>query len=129
MKDLKISVSNLKLKVSFSSRNYVVTAFTSATRLKNASDSLRLECKTKQPLMNYRMKQKMTYNFKNNSQGVPHLMFCFDFESLIKPVASCVNASDGIFIKISDKHGPAGFCSVVIVHNIPEPKFFNLGRS
>ena len=43
----------------------------------------------------------------------PYVMY-FDFESLIRPVATCSNTSDRSSSDIIEKHEPCGFCLVVI---------------
>ena len=53
----------------------------------------------------------------------------FDFDSLIKPVATCSNTSDRSSSKIKERHELCGPCLVVIEHNNPEPVVFRPERS
>ena len=58
----------------------------------------------------------------------PYVMY-FDFETLIRPAATCYHTSDRSSRDIIERHEPCGFCLVVIEHNNPEPVFFKLERS
>ena len=130
IKDLKILISNLKQQVPRSSskicRNCFHVCYTAEiyerhieTCMQNEAAAIKLPDETKNELQ-----------FQNYQSRwfAPYVMY-FDFESLIRPVATCSNTSDRSSSEIIERHEPCGFCLVVIEHNNPEPVFFKLERS
>ena len=57
------------------------------------------------------------------------LVIYFDFESILKPVASCPARSESNSTRSFEMHEPCGFAIAVIEHGDPQPKFSHLDSS
>ena len=130
IKDLRNLISNLEQQVPRSSskkcRNCFQVCYTAEnyerhneTCMQNEAATIKLPDETKNDLQ-----------FQNYQSRwlAPYVMY-FDFESLIRPVATCSNTSDRRSSEIIERHEPCGFCLLVIEHKKPKPVFFKLERS
>ena len=130
IKNLKVLISNLKQQVLRSSskicRNCFHVCYTAEiyerhfeTCMQNEAAAIKLPDETKNDPQ-----------FQNNQSRwfAPYVM-SFEFESLIRPVATRSNTSGRSSSETIERHEPCGFCLVVIKHNNPEPVFFKLERS
>ena len=57
------------------------------------------------------------------------LVIYFDFESILKPVASCPASSESASTRSIEIHEPYGFAIAVIEHGNPQPQFSQLNSS
>ena len=70
------------------------------------------------------------YKFTNwSATWFAPLVIYFDFESFLKPVASCAPSEERASSRPIEVHEPCGFALTVIEHGNPEPKFTHLDSS
>ena len=70
------------------------------------------------------------YKFTNwSATWFAPLVIYFDFESFLKPVASCAPSEERASSRPNEVHEPCGFALTSIEHGNPEPKFTHLDSS
>ena len=69
------------------------------------------------------------YFERYHSRPIAHYVIYFDFESLIKIVATYSNSSDRKQSEITDTNEPCGYCWAVLEHSSPEHVPVKLDRS
>ena len=70
------------------------------------------------------------YKFTNwSATWFAPLVFYFDFESFLKPVASCSPSEERASSRPIEAQEPCGFALTVIEHGNPEPNFTHLDSS
>ena len=73
---------------------------------------------------------KNLYKFNNwSATWFAPLNICFDFESILKPVASCPVSSECASTRSTEIHEPCGFAIAFIEHGNSQPKFSHLDSS
>ena len=130
IKDLKLFVSNIRQHVPRSGskicRNCFHVCYTGEiydrhiqTCFQNEAATIKLPDETNN-LLEFTNYQSRWF--------APYVIY-FDFESLIKPLATCSSSAAVSSSEIIEQHEPCGYCLVVIEHGNPEPVFFKLERS
>ena len=70
------------------------------------------------------------YKFTNwSATWFAPLVLYFDFESFLKPVASCAPSEERASSRPIEVHEPCGFALTAIEHGNPEPKFNHMDSS